>query len=387
METQDWTSLKQLFNQAHHLVWRKRPNQPGYRNVNDTEASLSDAQFRRLANLTGQQITWEDVEAQCPARGRATINLGPQQGAITRVIHRASEVQRQMGLAAAEAGWKLKKARGAIGVYAPSPFRQAQDAEGVWRPANPELRAGLSGGACSDAAPCQDGTECLDGVCVIPLDQRRCPSFQFPVALQDPSGPFQVPNPSARRTRLTDKYSTFFAQPYQTCGPEKGQGNLQWLPADPRYRRYLGLTFHVAELPEPAWQAEVKAGGHQVFLDPQTQAPYFRDLDNRRVYKLHSAFSLQLDEDVEEFDEPVDEELEELEEPDNEPITQPEELEEPDNETRAAKRVRLTGSGLTFLEDAENDGVGPESGVEPSLPGPERPELPEYLTGYASQPQ
>lgn len=318
----DFVTVQELFQQAHKLVWMpSQVNDPRtghpmvvYKHRLAPHLTLTPVEYMHLSTLPGNAITETMINQQCgiipgAAAGvrtrapKASPFVGPQLGIVRRALNRMQRVQDQSYEAANRAGYPVQGFKG-LALYAPSPFLQQRNAAGDYEPFNPGHVAGGSGGPCRPNGECDAGLECRDNVCVVPVAQRQCPPFQFPVELDDPQGRFRVSNPSKQRTRKVTKYSPVVNRWFETCLPGDDSTVQRWIE-NPRLRQYLGLVPDVVQIPETEWRRQSQS--QQIHTDPATNAPYFLRAPEPapepgsgsginqgqpvRVYKLNSAYS------------------------------------------------------------------------------------------------
>jgi hypothetical protein len=290
-----------LFQQAHKLVWKFKPEDGQYHHQLMKDIILTPEQYNRISSLTGEQITLDDLNTQCGVglnKARISAFLGPQVPVVNKANREMTKVQKASYEQAQNDGFPVNDYRG-IGLYAPSPFQQTlDDANHEYRPENEAQESKKSAGVCDNQNECDPGLECVRGRCVVPVNQRMCPPFQYPVELKDSNGvPFTVRNPSSNRTEKTRKFSAFWNKWYETCVPDQNHSTQRWID-NPQLRRYIGLVFDVEQIPVDDWIRQVNERDHPILQDPLTGAPYFirmtpEDDENRvkRVYKLNSAYS------------------------------------------------------------------------------------------------
>lgn len=294
IQNRDYPTAAELFQQAHRLIWRLSRDARTYQHILYPDLTISVEEFRRIAALPGDQIAEALLLQQCGnARGarRSTGLVGPQVAQNRRGALLMQRVQNDSYAAAGRAGFPVQSRV----TYAPSPFEQKQDGSGVWRPVNQDHQPGLSGGPCATSADCRGvASECTGQVCTIPVNQRQCPPFQYPIEIEPG---VIIDNPSAQRTTKVNKYSPTFNTWYDTCLPGPNYTVQRWV-LDPRLRRYIGLSFDVIQIPPDEWARTSRLPGTEVLSDPATNAPYFlrRDVSGllKRYYRLNSAYSPEL---------------------------------------------------------------------------------------------
>lgn len=312
IQERDYVTVQELFQQSHRLVWRlgnganviggrggvgaNQVSGSVYHNIYDSNSTITVQEYNRISGLEGSEITPQLIKQQCGGAHfdrKITGFLGPQLSSVGRAMNKMQRVQKASYDAASRNGFPVDGFKG-LGLYAPSPFEQEQDYEGVYRPQNPEHNEGLSSGYCDeDTEPCAEDLECQNNVCVVPTARRQCPPFQYPVTLEGKDGKFTVNNVSAERKRPIRQYSGFWNQWYDTCIPAENQTTQRWV-TDQKLRSYIGLAFDVVQLPVEEWI--VRKGDQKVLYDPSTYAPYFLEKDDatneiKRFYKLRSAYT------------------------------------------------------------------------------------------------
>jgi len=289
IQTGDTLLANELFQQGHKLVWQYQPSLGQYVNKYWPSSTLTIAEYQRIARLTPSQLTINDVNQQCGQKRipRPSAFIGPQIGMVRGATRNMGLVQTQSYDTASRSGFPVQGFKGRA-LYAPSPFPQQVNEDGVYYPTTERAQV------CSSEVPCTDGLVCESKVCVIPKAQRQCPPFQYPVTLRDSSGEFTIDNPSALRTVKTTRYSPYWNEWYDTCVPPDEYSSQRWI-LDKRLRRYIGLALDVKLIPEPDWTME--SSSHEILHDPATDAPYYlseEDGNVVRVYKLKSAYTPRL---------------------------------------------------------------------------------------------
>lgn len=306
IELSQYDFAADLFFQAHRLVWQWRNADQMYHHISDPTITMSRRTYQRIAALKPENITPQLLAQQCPVTVRGSAFFGPQLKVHHLAQRRMQALQTQSYGTAAEHGFPVPSAKG-LGTYSPSPFEQVRENR-VWRPVNPEHAPGKSSGACVENK-CEPGLECSQGVCVVPLEQRQCPPFQYPITLTDDQGPFTVENLSADRTRQVTRFSNFHTQAYNTCIPNTATTHTRWIPEN-RLRRYIGLGYAVMEIPIQEWYAEVREFGYPIEKDPNTGSSYFVYTDEDgldiRMYPLNAAYTPYLDQKEDMPEEPYD---------------------------------------------------------------------------------
>lgn len=285
MELEDFDTVKDLFQQAHKLLWQRVPNQNRYRHRYNPSVVMTQEEYDRVAALTGPQITEGDLDNQCvpvtTTVGRRRY-FGPQTSLMFKAYQKMANLQKLSYEAAEQRGFPVSEHRG-IAIYAPSPFSQTKNAQGVYVPDDIE---------CKVDADCSPDSKCLGNRCVIDEDKRQCPPFQYPVFVDGK----QVENLSAHRTTPDRRWSTWQSKWYNTCTPGRNYTHGRWIPS--HLRTYLGVDFHVIELDPLEWARRVEVGRYTVHRDPATDAAFFiaeSDGSLFRFYKANSAFSPTLD--------------------------------------------------------------------------------------------
>jgi hypothetical protein len=299
----DYVTAEELFQQGHQLVWQLDPDNPSqYRHKLLPASTIPAAQFAALKNLSGDRITENVVNQQCGipgtrTRARPSAFVGPQLPVVKRAMSNMQRVQQASYDAADRNGFPVNGFKG-MALYAPSPFQQhiSDRAQDFYTPDNPQHDVGGSSGKCRNDGTCNAGLQCINGVCVIPENQRQCPSFQYDVELKDlaTGNAFVVRSPSRYRKRKVRKYSAVANQWFDTCEPDENHTSARWLGLDASLRKYIGFP-NVSFVSVDEWQRMRNNNQYPERIDPATNAPYLSvPVSNTRIYKIGSAFSPQI---------------------------------------------------------------------------------------------